>query len=367
MGLLRFLLALSVVVSHTSAVSGYKLVGGVIAVEIFFILSGFYMALVLNEKYTYANGGFKIFVGNRFLKVFPVYFLVLFLSFFVNYLDGSGIFNLNNDIPLAVNILGLLTNVTLFGQDLLHFISYKDGGFVIPDYTRQFGSNSMDHLLVLPQSWTLALELYFYVIIYFVLNNKYKVYILGFILLFSWAVKVVFYTNDLISSPYSYRFFASELYLFMYGVGSYYLYVKVKTIKFHPVLIGLIYFILMSIVVYFFLILQEYINLSITGPVDIYYKESIYIVFILVVPILFHVSRKNRLDMMLGDLSYPIYIVHLLIPQLINILEIKKNPVTLLMYIIISSILLNYIIQKPIESYRKRRVAGSTPIHRTLS
>ena len=53
MGTIRFLLAVSVVVFHAKRpLLGLTLVEGTVAVQLFFIISGFYMALVLTEKYT---------------------------------------------------------------------------------------------------------------------------------------------------------------------------------------------------------------------------------------------------------------------------------------------------------------------------
>ena len=51
MGILRTILALAVVVYHSYKLFGFRMCGGQVAVEAFYIISGFYMALVLNEKY----------------------------------------------------------------------------------------------------------------------------------------------------------------------------------------------------------------------------------------------------------------------------------------------------------------------------
>ena len=56
MGILRFILALAVVFVHTGHIYGSdfygtRLMGGVVAVQAFYIISGFYMALILNTKY----------------------------------------------------------------------------------------------------------------------------------------------------------------------------------------------------------------------------------------------------------------------------------------------------------------------------
>jgi peptidoglycan/LPS O-acetylase OafA/YrhL len=51
MGILRFILALSVVIFHAGACWGVKMVQGQVAVQAFYLISGFYMALILNGKY----------------------------------------------------------------------------------------------------------------------------------------------------------------------------------------------------------------------------------------------------------------------------------------------------------------------------
>ena len=50
MGLIRFLLAIAVIIVHSTPILGNNL-GADIAVLSFFIISGFYMAMILNEKY----------------------------------------------------------------------------------------------------------------------------------------------------------------------------------------------------------------------------------------------------------------------------------------------------------------------------
>ena len=71
LGIIRFLLAMAVVLSHIGSVMGeiiFSLPHGIIAVELFFIISGFYMALILSGKYS-APGKVKLFYLNRFLRL----------------------------------------------------------------------------------------------------------------------------------------------------------------------------------------------------------------------------------------------------------------------------------------------------------
>ena len=79
MGIIRFILASSVIALHCNSLLGLRLVGGDIAVQAFYIISGFYMALVLDGKYNATNwNGYKLFIGNRLLKLYPIYWLTLF-------------------------------------------------------------------------------------------------------------------------------------------------------------------------------------------------------------------------------------------------------------------------------------------------
>src|SRR3954451_14766869 len=77
MGSLRLYLALSVVLAHFGIPLGFPTSD--VAVQSFFVISGFYMALVLNEKY--GPGCYWLFISNRLLRLWPTYAVVLVLSF----------------------------------------------------------------------------------------------------------------------------------------------------------------------------------------------------------------------------------------------------------------------------------------------
>ena len=80
MGTLRFLLAMSVAYGHAGNFLGFPLVPGDTAVQTFYAISGFYMALVLNEKYRPESSSYFLFISNRFLRLFPIYATVLALT-----------------------------------------------------------------------------------------------------------------------------------------------------------------------------------------------------------------------------------------------------------------------------------------------
>jgi peptidoglycan/LPS O-acetylase OafA/YrhL len=81
MGSLRLILALSVFLAHTGSLFGVFLVGPSVAVQSFFLISGFYMALVLNEKYK-GSGSYYLFITNRLLRLLPYWVVLSVLALF---------------------------------------------------------------------------------------------------------------------------------------------------------------------------------------------------------------------------------------------------------------------------------------------
>lgn len=111
MGTLRFLLAISVYLVHSHDLwGGIRFVKAGIAVEAFFIISGFYMALILSEKYL-GNTGYRLFYINRFLRLFPA--SGHNLSSHINNcqkLRGKGIMN-SNKVTYITIVIFLLASV----------------------------------------------------------------------------------------------------------------------------------------------------------------------------------------------------------------------------------------------------------------
>src|SRR4051812_38784319 len=92
MGLLRVLLALSVVFAHLGGVFGWTIAGGFAAVQMFYIISGFYMATILAEKYN-PRADIGLFYANRGLRIYSTYFVALAITlagFYLIYATGRG-------------------------------------------------------------------------------------------------------------------------------------------------------------------------------------------------------------------------------------------------------------------------------------
>jgi len=73
MGYLRIILALSVIFYHAGNIFGYTGMNGLMAVHVFFIISGFYMAFIVINKYSKSKKPYFTFISNRFLRIYPIY------------------------------------------------------------------------------------------------------------------------------------------------------------------------------------------------------------------------------------------------------------------------------------------------------
>ena len=146
MGFIRFLLACGVVLTHTSLIFGYSPLSGNLAVQCFYIISGFYMSLVLNEKYVGHKANF-LFYSNRALKIYPIYFVNLVLlicwSLFV-YKRGAlpGTITLYHQfiISMPVFCYFILSNILIIGLDWLFLFGLSRNGSLF--FTSSFNATS---------------------------------------------------------------------------------------------------------------------------------------------------------------------------------------------------------------------------------
>ncbi len=221
MGLLRFLLALSVITAHTGPIFGSYLVGGKIAVQSFFIISGFYMSLIISQKYSGKKNSYKLFITNRILRIYPTYLIVLFLSIILSFfflMKGmGGTFSLYKQYNQVLNPITLayliISNIFIVGMDLVMFL-----GIDITHKTFYFTSNYLStnpqlyYFLLIPQAWTLSLELMFYFIAPFFVKRKF--WVLFVLIIISLSLRFYIYHIGLHQEPWTNRFFPTELFFF---------------------------------------------------------------------------------------------------------------------------------------------------------
>lgn len=352
MGLIRLLLAISVISLHASPIFGLNFIQGQLAVEVFFMISGFYMALILSEKYT--NN--KTFIINRFLKIFPTYWIVLILCliyqlinlfFHSNPQDIFGVFQYHLQ-PISF-ILLLIPNLFIFGLDWTLFFGLNPQTgllFFTPNF-RLFKPELYNFTLI-PQAWTLSLELVFYLLAPFL--NKLKTKYLLLIMSLSLGLRFFLYSRGLNHDPWNYRFFPTELLFFLAGILMYRIYRYAKAKPYQKLSIYSFIFYLSFLVFYQFLPYERT-------------KQIILFIFSFVfIPFIFNLFKNNKIDRFIGELSFPVYISHFLIIDTLTHFTTLNHQylglVTAIISIIFSIFLIKLIIH-PIDSFRQSRLKNN--------
>ena len=363
MGILRVLLALFVVLDHFRSFSIFNFPGGVFAVKVFFIISGFYMTMILDKKYV-GKGSYKLFITNRFLRLYPIYWVVLGLTVIVSFISC---FTLNDCLRLTqyvvyndimnfstLTFLGF-TNLFLFGQDVVMFLgmnSTTGSMFFSNDFNL---TNPQFHtFLFVPQAWTIGMELLFYIVAPFIVRRETKIILL--VIAVSLLLRIfIYYYLGWNHDPWSYRFFPHELALFLLGAISfrYYQYIIKRPVKIElRAIIILLYFI--------FLLFYEYIPG--TGTLLSNIKILAFYCFTgFAIPYIFQLTKKSKLDNRIGDLSYPIYIVHMFIIYITTLLltrfewQISRGFLVITATIVVSYLLVRFVAD-PVEKIRQARI-----------
>jgi peptidoglycan/LPS O-acetylase OafA/YrhL len=316
MGLLRILLAICVLFQHSGSTLGnLNWVRGTTAVEMFFVISGFYMQMILRERYTPERLGPRyvgIFYLARYSRLLPAYFaclvLTILIAFAYQFVRGTPnqmlqTWSAISDLPpvlqnLCLSVWVVLTNITMFFQDLGLVLSVRDGvaHFTAHRLTTDLYVNSS---LAIPQAWSLGVELTFYAVAPFLLRLRNSMLLwLLFVALF---VKLYgIYLDHLDDLPY--RATPFVMVDFMAGALAYRFQQQLVPAK-----------LLRSSFASWFAYLLVIILVSAFPATDGPAALMMVGLMTLALPTIFAATRHYRLDNSIGELSYPFYIFHLLV------------------------------------------------------
>jgi peptidoglycan/LPS O-acetylase OafA/YrhL len=283
-GILRTILAIFVVLLHVFSIP--KL--GNYAVTFFFILSGFLMTLIMHKTYKYNFRGFTYFWSNRILRLYPTYLLILILSLFIILISNKN--QLNPSMYLPTSIKEWFSNISMIYFDIVpHKVKPR----------------------VVPTSWALTNELFFYFLISLGISKTLKrtLFWLGLSILYYVGT---YYFYDIAT----YRYSAIPASSLPFSIGAVLFWVK--NIRFvNSGFTQNVIFISTLTLLFFF----NVIYVADSGIV-FFSEMAIYINYILascLIIILFKINintKLKRLDTYIGYFSYPIYLSHYLISAL---------------------------------------------------
>jgi peptidoglycan/LPS O-acetylase OafA/YrhL len=350
-------LAIAVVVYHSYKIFGLRMCGGQVAVESFYMISGFYMAMILNEKYT-GSGNYKRFILSRAFRIFPVYWLILILAAIfslVGYFGWGQSYYLFRYInhhaclsPLTICYF-ILENVMVLGQDILYFMRLDEGCRPVLTYNVLSYKHTGYQYLLVPQAWTISIEFMFYLIAPFLVRKEITWQVL--LALAGFGAKYYFSTKHYLSfDPWTYRFFPFELAFFLSGSICYrvYLWLRDKNI---PDVFGNMLLVLTITTILFY---DEIICEAAT-------KNFFFYLFVFAaIPFIFKALKNNKADRFIGELSFSIYISHHIVVSLFRTYFFENTHlIAFYGYAVVSvSILfaigLYWILIRNVEKYRRK-------------
>src|SRR5258708_5304125 len=159
--------------------------------------------------------------------------------------------------------------------------------------------------------WTIGIEMLFYLIAPWLVRRKWLVLAILFTISLSIRIILANLFGDI--APWNYMFFPTQIMFFIGGVFSYRLYKTSLPCKTSKRTQQILYLILVALVALYYQFFTES-----------YVKNAIlFITVILIMPFAFELTKKNKVDRFLGNLSYPVYISQMLI---IKIVAAKRFP-----------------------------------------
>jgi peptidoglycan/LPS O-acetylase OafA/YrhL len=334
---------------------------GLTAVQAFYIISGFLITFILNEDRSYRSA--RSFYISRYLRLWPTYAVIAVISLALqpNHPLRAGFASLD---ALPKTLVGF-ADVTLFSGDWLLFVERAGSAL---HFTQNFYNGPhpwMNEYLLVPQCWTLGVELTFYLLAPFACR---RVSGIAALLAFGIAVRVVLgfeLAPDV--DPWVYRFAPAEMMLFAAGGATYFIGREVcsRLPRFAVILAGLICVTGAALVTigngYLHPRIAEYFG-NTYSPI-LYLQDPFTLLgFVLACPFLFYGTRHIAADRLIGELSYPIYVSHFLVGGVIlpryapALIVTNDGPYVLAMIAV--SVALYAFVGAPFDRLRKRFVAG---------
>ena len=327
-GTYRFGLAVMVATAHLWPQNVYWL--GLYSVFCFYLLSGYLMTLVLTRTYGFSPGGVGRFLGNRALRIYPPYWAAVAFAWL-----------LYVSVPAAVKAVIPWYHMYVTPQDWLRNLTLLQTG--------NWGGRWI------PQSWSLPVEVWFYVFMALGLAR-------GGAVLGAWIAAALGYVvwvvgtspSMLYSTPDRYFPLAAAALPFALGSLACWLRPWLPRFSGAAVVVALLAF---------------WSHMLLAGrlwsqPMSGGFYVSLALAFLVLVAL--HdppavPSGVERIDRWLGDVAYPLFLVHYHVGALVfaAVPGLKRGqPLLFLLVTVAASIAVSWLIhvgvERPIERLRRR-------------
>ncbi len=292
---------------------------------------------MLTEKYRALDGYLWKFYLNRYSRLIPTYLAVIALIFWFMGSPFNGL-----DAATWQNLAFKFSALTLFGIELTAF--YQISSNVAYD--------AHGHLPV-PQAWSLGVELWFYLL-------APAITLLSRRALLSLAVSVLCARILILWAgadgfPWLQRLWPLELYFFLLGVISHRVYEASelkRQAERHRAAAVLAYVAVVVIVAF-----AGYFS-----GMEAWKEHNAFLVTIglaACLPFIFSLTRQSGVDRWVGEFSYPLYLVHLLV---LNVVPAVRTNVWIFFAVsLLACVPLIALIEIPVDRWRQRFFKTPSP------
>lgn len=338
-GTLRFILAIFVVVAHLTETVKSVSHFGVFAVFGFYIVSGYLMTAVLNKTYKF---DLKSFALNRFLRLFPVYYLVVCSTLIAFYL-----------LPNAEAF-----HVVWYARDRIQDIAGNLAIFPFEFYDAYFR--------IVPPAWSVAVELVCYFLLWlFIARSKQTALITA-------GVAAIYHVASLaLGQDWAARYFPFYAAILPFSIGASIYYFNENISSFNANTIRRFFFLSATLWV---------INLIACGQISglggdhfsLFFYINLFLLVCMVVPLTTSAfdGQLKRIGKVLGDLAYPVFLTHWVVAFIISslFLDGQHRGWAVFAASVLPSILISYAISiaadklvEPVRDSVRNRVSRKSP------
>jgi peptidoglycan/LPS O-acetylase OafA/YrhL len=293
-GRIRFVLASLVVLNHVYLPTANLM--GAHAVAAFYIISGFLMTQIIHEVYGTSVSGCGRFLLNRFLRIYPPYWIFLTLTLLGLVIFPATFGQTYPNMQLPPTAYGYFRNITLYG---------------LP----------WSEVIVIPPAWTLTVEVFFYLAMPLLLARSRGIAVVWL------AVSIVITIWLLVTEPrFGPRYTPPYAASVFFATGSMIFFFRERAralalpVRWAWTLFAL--FAALPIIVEWAGGQRGYIGF--------------YVAALIFVPVLVTALDQTALpgDRWFGDLAYPVFITHLLAAAIVRTVFPSRTPMTLLFFLL---------------------------------
>ncbi|MCE1237090.1 MAG: acyltransferase family protein [Hyphomicrobiales bacterium] len=270
------------------------------------------------------------------MKIYPTYWLIVVCLLLFDSATRHALVSQFHHFGVWISMWAVLSNLSIFGLDGLLFVGVAPDGPWLLHSLAEAASPPLHWLIVVSPAWSLSLELVFYILAPLIAKLR-TIHLVG-LFIASMVARILVYRLGYQDDPWSYRFFPFELAWFVAGMISHRLYRSKILLSKKFLLIPFL------LILLFPLLPQSSVSgLNLTAMFLIMSTA-------LALPALFSASRDSWFDRSLGELSYPIYLVHVPVIILLSGRVIDmNNKIAATIIIVLVSVAISFAIEMLFE------------------